>query len=405
MAVFLRRVKSMALVQHKILILDDNPEDRATYRRFLQHAPNAAYAIWEATPGETGLAVSQTVQPDCVLLNLASPDHGGLALLTRLREHGGPLSCAIIVLTENSNETLSGEALKQGAQDSLRKEQMTEEILWRTVEHAIEKVQWTQRVEEQRQALVDLQHQLQTAQVLLQETCMRERLAAIGTAASRLTHHLGNRFNNLFTSVQLLERKLATSAEGHVQLVHIADDLQNEITRSLQLLQDLRVLSTVPTLHLQPTDVLTVVNGVLNDQAQDFAKRRVRVSVELPTDLPPAQADPEKLARVVLNLCTNAVEAMPQGGTLILSAKATEAQLTLNVQDTGVGIAIGFNVFEPLISTKPGGTGLGLAIVYQLMAAQHGTVTYTSTPGQGTTFTLALPRAAATTSARLQQET
>ena len=113
--------------------------------------------------------------------------------------------------------------------------------------------------------------------------------------------------------------------------------------------QKLRLLSNAHTLQLRPTDVGTVVKGVMHAQAQDYAECQIRVIDHLPPDLPPAQADPEKLAQVVLNLCTNAVEAMPEGGTMTLSAHATKNQLTLEVNDTGVGIPPGFKVFEPFL--------------------------------------------------------
>ena len=73
------------------------------------------------------------------------------------------------------------------------------ELLWRTVEHAIEKVQLTRRMEEQRQALAETERQLESIQSMRQEARKSEGLAAVGTTAIHLTHHLGNRFNNLFT--------------------------------------------------------------------------------------------------------------------------------------------------------------------------------------------------------------
>jgi len=102
-------------------------------------------------------------------------------------------------------------------------------------------------------------------------------------------------------------------------------------------------------------------------------------------------ADQEKLAQVLLNLCKNAVEAMPRGGTLTVHGSWGGEQVSLTVSDTGVGVATGVNIFEPFTTTKETGTGLGLAIVQQIVAAHQGTITYTSESGQGATFTLILP--------------
>lgn len=82
---------------------------------------------------------------------------------------------------------------------------------------------------------------------------------------------------------------------------------------------------------------------------------------------------------------------MPQGGTLTVRAYHAGEQVRLEVSDTGVGIPAGVDIFEPFTTTKPQGTGLGLTVVRQIVAAHHGTLTYHSIPGQGTTFTLVLP--------------
>jgi len=101
--------------------------------------------------------------------------------------------------------------------------------------------------------------------------------------------------------------------------------------------------------------------------------------------------DQEKLAQALLNLCKNAIEAMPQGGTLIISGSRAESSVSLAISDTGMGIPKELNILEPFTTTKESGTGLGLAIVQQIISAHGGTLTYTSAPGEGTTFTIVLP--------------
>jgi len=100
------------------------------------------------------------------------------------------------------------------------------------------------------------------------------------------------------------------------------------------------------------------------------------------------------LRRAVLNLVQNALEAMPQGGTLTLAGRRTPAHVQLQIRDTGSGIpAERFaTIFEPLYTTKPGGTGWGLYIVQEIVVAHGGQVTVESVEGEGTTFTLTLPR-------------
>ncbi len=101
------------------------------------------------------------------------------------------------------------------------------------------------------------------------------------------------------------------------------------------------------------------------------------------------------LRRAVLNLVQNALDAMPQGGTLTLLGQRTATQVQLHVRDTGSGMSAEqlAHIFEPLYTTKPEGTGLGLYIAQEIMAAHAGHVTVESTIGQGTTFILTLPQA------------
>jgi signal transduction histidine kinase len=119
-------------------------------------------------------------------------------------------------------------------------------------------------------------------------------------------------------------------------------------------------------------------------------ERGIRVEQDFETDLPTLMADGERLKQVLLNLFKNALEAMPQGGILTVRGNRSAESLVLEVIDTGVGIPPGINIMESFASTKHEGKGLGLLIVRQIVAAHHGTITYSSVPGR-TVFRLALP--------------
>jgi two-component system NtrC family sensor kinase len=112
--------------------------------------------------------------------------------------------------------------------------------------------------------------------------------------------------------------------------------------------------------------------------------------------LPEIEADTAQLRQVFLNLMTNAVEAMPQGGTLTVRTRsAPPGMITAEIQDTGVGIPSEnlSKLFTPFFTTKPigKGTGLGLAIVYGIIKMHRGQINVKSQVGQGTTFTIQLP--------------
>jgi PAS domain S-box-containing protein len=219
-----------------------------------------------------------------------------------------------------------------------------------------------------------------------------ERLAAIGTTAAKLAHEIGNPLNGMYTTVQLLERHLAKQqAPVDETLQATVHDLTSEITRLRTLLEEIRSFSRRPQLSLEPLDLATVAAEVLAVAAPHYTAQGIRVEQMFPPELPLVIADREKLKQVLLNLYKNAAEAMPKGGTLTVRACHAGEQVWLEVQDTGGGIPEGVDIFVPFTTTKPEGTGLGLAIVRQIVLAHGGTITYISTPGQGTTFTLSLP--------------
>ena len=117
----------------------------------------------------------------------------------------------------------------------------------------------------------------------------------------------------------------------------------------------------------------------------------ITLEEQFPEDLPQVMADTEKLKAVLLNLSKNAIEAMPKGGKLTLRGYQSGKNVYIEVEDTGVGIPAGVNIFEPFTTSKATGWGLGLSIVQQIISAHNGTIEYRSDPGQGTIFKIRLP--------------
>jgi signal transduction histidine kinase len=158
-------------------------------------------------------------------------------------------------------------------------------------------------------------------------------------------------------------------------------------------LNDFRSLARTPQLNLAPIDLRLLIAEVFKMLGSALQDSGIVVSSEIPEDLPEPVADAERLKQVFLNLFKNAIEAMPSGGKLTVTAIAEGQNLVIRITDTGTGIPDGVDIFQPFITTKASGTGVGMAVVRELLSAHKATITYNSKPGDGTTFQVKLPLA------------
>jgi signal transduction histidine kinase len=153
----------------------------------------------------------------------------------------------------------------------------------------------------------------------------------------------------------------------------------------------------MPQPQLQRVRVNEVVRGVMQlFQAQLDAPGRAKISCDLQLEphLEPVAADAELLHRAVANLVLNAMDAMPQGGTLTLRTREEDGRVLIEVADTGSGLTPEEceRIFTPYYTSKQHGTGLGLAIVQSIVSDHGGRIRVQSEPGRGTTFVIELPK-------------
>jgi signal transduction histidine kinase len=354
---------------------------------------------------QTALEALERSRHDVYLVDYRLGPHSGLDLVRAIIARDCP--APVILLTGVNSRTVDLEAMEAGAADYLPKAQLSMDMLERSVRYALTHKRTQIALQKARDEL-ELRVQERTAQLVETNAALRvemaerqtaeeklrqsERLAAITVAAAKLAHEIGNPLNGMSTTVQILERSLGKYKHlADEMLTSTIQDLKQEIDRLRSLLQGWRALARPQPLTLQPVSLPTVVAEVLRTQAFYYDEYGVNVEQIFPPQLPLVVGDQEKLAQALLNLCKNAVEAMPHGGVLTICGKSAESHVQLTISDTGVGVPEGLNILEPFTTTKEAGTGLGLAIVQQIVTAHGGTMTYTSTPGQGTTFSLQFP--------------
>jgi PAS domain S-box-containing protein len=250
-----------------------------------------------------------------------------------------------------------------------------------------------QRVQERTAAL----HQAMAEQQRLEREAQRvQHFALLGRLAAGVSHEIRNPLATVFLQVDLLEEELHMPSPDSPAFVREAlAEIKTNLGRLDNLVQDYLTLVRVTNLQRQVQDLGQAVHTWGTEMQHEMGGRGVTIHMHGLAELGLVAFHASTLRRALLNLVQNAVDAMPQGGTVTLTGRGTATQIQLGVHDTGNGIPaerLG-QIFEPLYTTKPGGTGLGLYIVQEIVQAHHGQITVESVLGQGTTFTLTLPRA------------
>jgi signal transduction histidine kinase len=214
----------------------------------------------------------------------------------------------------------------------------------------------------------------------------------LGNSAAIFSHEAVNSLALISSSLQYVDAAVENQDVD-------ANVLKTTLERAIREIDDLAsslrefCLSVVQSqrLKFEIGDLTKVVEDVL--ALQSFACRAAGVAIKFECEnaLPAIRLDSAKIKQVILNLCKNAVEAMPQGGCLTVELYQHARSIVLEISDSGIGLPDDVNVFELFTTTKLGGKGIGLFIVQQIVTAHEGTITHWSKPGCGTGFKVVFP--------------
>jgi signal transduction histidine kinase len=226
-----------------------------------------------------------------------------------------------------------------------------------------------------------------------------ERSAVVGRLASAIAHEIRNPLNYINLSLDHLRTSLAPSDPQKRAIVEkLTDQLKTEVQRINARITEFLSYSRPADLQMSRVDLREMVNDALRIVEGEASERGIETRVEQDDKLPRIVGDAESLRSLFTNLIINGVQAIEGrddgGGRLSIKLSTEDThRVRADVSDTGIGIPPEniSQVFEPYFSTKETGTGLGLAIVKKAVDDHHGTITVTSKPGEGTTFTVTLP--------------
>jgi signal transduction histidine kinase len=238
-----------------------------------------------------------------------------------------------------------------------------------------------------------------TAELLSQRERLvqTERVAAWRELARRLAHELKNPLFPLQLTVENLMRARTQNSEQFDEVFRESSStLLAEISNLKAIIGRFSEFSKMPHPQLQLMQVNETLRGVVkvfDAQLQAPGRAPIVCKLELQENLGTIAADPDLLHRALSNLVLNAMDALPNGGTLTLRSRRGDGKVTIEVADTGTGMTREEceRIFTPYYTSKQHGTGLGLAIVQSVVSDHGGRITVRSEPGRGTTFVIELP--------------
>lgn len=222
-----------------------------------------------------------------------------------------------------------------------------------------------------------------------QELINTARFATIGELTAELAHEVNNPLGIILGFSQEILSEINDN-NPHYKSVKI---ITEEAKRCKNVMKHLLAFARPPSFKYSSVDLEDIIKDSLELISSIFDKRGIVAKKIIPAELPRLYADPSQIKAVLLNLYNNAIDAMPHGGDLIVSASLNGTYIRITVSDTGKGINNSdlSNIFMPYFTTKEGGTGIGLSASKRIIEGHKGRLVVESLPGTGTSFTISLP--------------
>ena len=248
-------------------------------------------------------------------------------------------------------------------------------------------------------------HDITQRKALEAQFLQAQRLESFGRLAGGIAHDFNNLLGGIMGYVSLLKERL----EPTTDLYEFASIIEMATHRGTQLTQQLLTTERKTPAKTQPLNINETIKEILRILSH-YLYKNVTVKTRLQRNIPPIAGDPAQMHQILMNLCINATDAMPKGGTLTITSQEINVDaefsrehimaelgrtIQITVSDTGAGISQDDQpkIFDPFFTTKePGkGTGLGLAVVYAIVKNHRGMIEVDSEEDQGSTFRVYLP--------------
>ena len=347
---------------------------------------------------------------DAVLCDYRLPGSTALDILKEINNKNKYVP--FIVVTALGSEKVAVDMMKEGAYDYVVKDDSYRDTLDMVIKKAIERY----RVKNEKERL---EKEIKEAYAKLKETqnqlIQAEKLSAIGQLASGVAHEVRNPLGIILQGINYLETKIPAKGEDISKTLTM---LKDSVERADKIINDLLNFSRPASLDLQPEDVNSILEVSLSLLKARFKFDNIETIIKTKKDIPMVLADKNKLEQVFINILLNAVQAMPEGGKIVIRSydkqlekikngigrrgedhfQIGERAVIVEIEDTGIGIPEeNLNkVFDPFFTTKRpgGGSGLGLSVTRNIIDMHKGLIDIESQPGKGTKVIVTLKIAA-----------
>ncbi|WP_027178437.1 ATP-binding protein [Maridesulfovibrio bastinii] len=216
-----------------------------------------------------------------------------------------------------------------------------------------------------------------------------DKLATIGQLAAGVAHEVRNPLSSIKGYATYFGSLFPEGSENR----KASEVMTSEVDRLNRVISELLEMARPADLKIKETEVAALIESSLRLVRQEAQSASVKIETHQDGNVSKVKVDPDRLAQTLINLYVNAIQAMPDGGTLSVSTEQKDDQLFIAVSDTGQGLPEGDlgRIFNPYYTTKPSGTGLGLAIVQKIVEAHDGRIEIEKTGPEGTTFKITIP--------------
>jgi len=368
----------------QVLLVEDSSTDADLLRQIFLHSGKNQWQLTHVERLATAIAQCHENSYDVVLLDLGLPDSEGLETVTEFRANVPTMP--VVVLTMMDDEELALQVMARGAQDYLIKDQITSQLLVRSIRYAMEREQIFQQLRNSERSVIGALEQQKELNLLK------------SSFISMASHEFRTPMTTIRTSVELLQKFEHELTEQKKN--DYFKRIKAAISQITHLLDEILLLGSSEAGGLsykpEPLNLEKVCSEMLED-LQFNNSHHHSIAIDYQGDCANAVMDSALLWHILTNLLSNAIKYSPQGGTVRFSLACQSGNAIFRVQDQGIGIPLKdqTHLFETFYRCsnvgKIQGTGLGLAIAKKCVDLHQGTIQVSSELGQGTVFTVELP--------------